>query len=237
MTPYKYSSLDSARSEVRVLALLPSSNLDEDIHCSLETVSLDENPHFEALSYVWATPTPTHDLFVDGVPFTIGPNLFAALHAVRLREKPRALWVDAICIDQRSVEDQSYHVHLMERILSQATPIQPNQAKGLAASVSDSIQIMNANVRRVEIRGDSLDDLVIGNPSQTEKLAASISDSIQIMNANIRREQMRGDSLDNLGTGNPGQAERLAASVSDSVQTMNANVLRVQLRGDRLDRL
>lgn len=120
MSSYEYSPLDSARSEIRVLALRPSSKPDDAFHCSLRTVSLDDKPHFEALSYVWGTPTPTQNLFVDGVAFPVGPSLFAALHALRSRKRDRVVWADAICINQKSVEDKNYQVPLMGRIYSQA---------------------------------------------------------------------------------------------------------------------
>lgn len=47
-----YKPLDSSKREIRVLELLPSEEEADAIHCRLHTVSLDNDPHYIALSYV-----------------------------------------------------------------------------------------------------------------------------------------------------------------------------------------
>lgn len=120
MAPYKYSVLDHKRSEIRVLTLLPEGNSDEPLRCSLRNASLDDSPRFEALSYVWGPPTPSHDILLNGVSFSVGPNLFAALRALRHRKKPRVVWADAICINQQDNGEKAYQVPLMGRIYTEA---------------------------------------------------------------------------------------------------------------------
>lgn len=43
-------------------------------------------------------------------------NVEKALNALRLPDKPRTLWVDSICIDQRNVIEKNYQVRLMHNI-------------------------------------------------------------------------------------------------------------------------
>ncbi|KAF2872859.1 heterokaryon incompatibility protein-domain-containing protein [Massariosphaeria phaeospora] len=50
--PYKYTRLPS--NSIRLLELLPSP--EDDIYSTLKTVSLDDAPRFDALSYSWANP-------------------------------------------------------------------------------------------------------------------------------------------------------------------------------------
>ena len=51
-----YAPLNQGTREIRLLRLSPSSMLEEQPRCFLETVSLDDNPRFEALSYAWGNP-------------------------------------------------------------------------------------------------------------------------------------------------------------------------------------
>jgi len=48
-------------------------------------------------------------------------NLHAALNRLRLPDKPRTLWVDAICIDQADVVEKGHQVALMGEIYSKTT--------------------------------------------------------------------------------------------------------------------
>lgn len=115
-----YRPLDHRRSEVRLLHLLPSSHPTDPIRCSLSHASLDDSPHFEALSYVWGPPVPTLDIVVDAARFLVTINLHQALGALRRAKKPRVLWVDAVCINQDDDDEKAYQVPLMGRLYTEA---------------------------------------------------------------------------------------------------------------------
>lgn len=55
MAIYAYDKLDAQRREIRLCTLLPGS-FDEPITCELQTVSLDDRPEYESLSYAWGAP-------------------------------------------------------------------------------------------------------------------------------------------------------------------------------------
>lgn len=78
---------------------------------------------FEALSYVWGDPSPTAVILVNGVPFPIRANLFAALHRLRRPDKARVLWVDAGCINQTDDKEKSHQAGIMNRIYTFATAV------------------------------------------------------------------------------------------------------------------
>lgn len=120
MVLHAYRALDHLRSEIRLLTLSPSSHPTDPIKCSLSHVSLDDSPQFEALSYVWGPPVPTLDIVVEGARFTVTMNLHQALEALRHAEKPRVLWVDAVCINQDDDDEKAYQVPLMGRLYNEA---------------------------------------------------------------------------------------------------------------------
>lgn len=117
-----YSTLDPGKSEIRLVTLLPSNPRDA-IRCTLSIASLDSAPNFTALSYVWGDPSDTKPISVDGEPFAATVNLEACLQAIRKRWRRPVLWIDAICINQKSARDKNSQVPLMGRLYSTAATV------------------------------------------------------------------------------------------------------------------
>jgi hypothetical protein len=103
-----YSPLDSSKHQIRLLEITPSDVEDSPIVCRLHVVSLDEDPKYTALSYVWGEGPRKDEIIVNGAILQIMPNLASALQKVRsillpgqhpryLRQ-PGRFWADAICI-------------------------------------------------------------------------------------------------------------------------------------------
>jgi len=86
----KYDQLDSARSEIRLLFILPGLH-DDEIHASLHTLSLNDHLQFEALSYTWGPKDKLRSIVVNDAKFEIRPNLQAALRHLCLPDRERAL--------------------------------------------------------------------------------------------------------------------------------------------------
>jgi hypothetical protein len=59
--PVLYSALDQNLQEIRLLTVEDVAGSSE-IACRLNTISLDHNPQFTALSYVWGDPALTQDM-------------------------------------------------------------------------------------------------------------------------------------------------------------------------------
>jgi Heterokaryon incompatibility protein (HET) len=100
---YEYEPLDASKSEIRVLALVSSSNDTDPVKCSLVTASLDLNKiplmrdrslagmalsSFIALSYTWGEPKFDSSIILDGRMLPVTKNLEAALRQFR---KPKSL--------------------------------------------------------------------------------------------------------------------------------------------------
>jgi hypothetical protein len=102
---YSYARpLNKGKSEIRLLRIKSCISFVDDLHCTIEDVSLDENPVYSALSYVWAEKV--HDtavvqspavLYIDGssMAMDITMNLNAALRYLRpsgLNSKDLVIW-------------------------------------------------------------------------------------------------------------------------------------------------
>jgi hypothetical protein len=120
-----YSPLVTERS-IRLLRILPG--LDEEvIRCELQAATLsppsvEQQPPFEALSYVWGPPDPPQNIICNGVVKTVTPNLASALRRIRASEEfvRRAFWIDALCINQDDLDERNQQVLLMRELYARA---------------------------------------------------------------------------------------------------------------------
>jgi hypothetical protein len=122
MAGLQYSSLDPNRREIRVLNILPD-RWSAGIRCDLEIVSLDEEPAYTALSYVWGNPNDTVPIVVQGSSFQATKNLVAAMRRLRSSNDPLTVWIDAICIDQKNLDEKSQQITMMSSIYESATAV------------------------------------------------------------------------------------------------------------------
>lgn len=114
---HRYTTL--APRTVRILRIFDGTGQDPLI-CGLETFHLNHLPPYEALSYCWGDQKEKHDIILDGSKFEAATNLHSALLRLRLRDKPRLLWVDAVCINQDDIPERNSQVSLMRNIYQQA---------------------------------------------------------------------------------------------------------------------
>lgn len=117
---YLYCSLPSPTS-IRLIELLPGKDV-EPISCSLRPVNLKDTQPFEALSYVWGDSRDKRSvLCLDHSSITqtnkstlhVTVNCWHALRRLRLEDKTRELWIDAICINQEDDDEKSQQLPLM----------------------------------------------------------------------------------------------------------------------------
>ncbi|KAJ4987004.1 hypothetical protein SVAN01_07545 [Stagonosporopsis vannaccii] len=83
-----------------------------------------QTPYYEALSYTWGTSFVEDHLYITPNHFLdIGSNLNAALRRLRHNDRPRTLWVDALCINQNNAIERSQQVALMKEVYSGADKV------------------------------------------------------------------------------------------------------------------
>ncbi|KAB2111674.1 hypothetical protein AG0111_0g1732 [Alternaria gaisen] len=117
-----YSPLNACRKEIRLLHVHPGA-WNDDVECHLETVSLNDNPKFYAISYVWGDPNITLPITIDGKPLAITRNLCNGLQRLRKTDETLVIYADAACINQSDVNERSQQVQLMGEIYSSAQEV------------------------------------------------------------------------------------------------------------------
>lgn len=123
-----YSKLDITRREIRLLQIEAAAP-EEPIHSTLQVVSLDDNPEYLALSYVWGDPQATRSIVVNGHVTCVTINLAEALRQIRafrverqsrFENLPVYIWADALSINQQDLLERTSQVQLMGQIYSNA---------------------------------------------------------------------------------------------------------------------
>ncbi|KAH8803481.1 heterokaryon incompatibility protein-domain-containing protein [Xylogone sp. PMI_703] len=159
---YTYTKLPSARS-IRLLCLHPGNDA-APLVCDMKIVSLDENPFYEALSYVWGVHEFSEILQIRESRRQyrqyLTPSLAGALRRLRLEDEDRILWTDAICINQADDEEKGEQIQMMDDVYHKASSVQV--WLGDAAEDSDSARDFIDQITELS----SLDRLV-KDPSTT----------------------------------------------------------------------
>ena len=108
-------------------------------------------------------------IYTAGFPgsFKVRPNLHAALQQLRLRDRPKRLWIDAICINQEDNDEKNAQVSLMADVYSKATSV----CVWLGEASSDSTLALNFISRIVNL--DDFDRLVADRRTPQEWAALS----------------------------------------------------------------
>jgi hypothetical protein len=111
---FKHKPLNLAEDEIRLVLLRPRRHASSDIDCHIVHAKLSaENLKYEALSYEWGNPTPTIRLSINGASSYVQWNLWHALERLRLWDRTRVLWIDALCIDQNNISERNHQVTKM----------------------------------------------------------------------------------------------------------------------------
>lgn len=108
--------------------------------------------YYEALSYVWGSPEDPSSVFVGGgrrvIPIT--RNLDVAMRHLRYPDRPRVVWIDALCIDQANLGEKSRQVGYMGYVYWSAPRVvvwlgpeadDSHHAMDLLNSVGEKIQV------------------------------------------------------------------------------------------------
>ncbi|KAF6819833.1 hypothetical protein CPLU01_12941 [Colletotrichum plurivorum] len=105
--------LDRFRWALRYATLEPGTG-SQPISCRLTQSSLGASKGtYEALSYAWGDTTSQVNIQLDGQSFLVTRNLATALSCLRHPKKERALWIDAICINQSDAAEAALQVRRM----------------------------------------------------------------------------------------------------------------------------
>ncbi|KAH8767593.1 heterokaryon incompatibility protein-domain-containing protein [Hyaloscypha finlandica] len=169
VSSYRYKPLDTQKNEIRLLTIEPLTPVSL-IKCQIQTVSLDNAPPYQALSYAWGHGRGYRNIYLQGYLYSVTENLAAALRQLsRPGSGVRPIWIDAICINQQDPRERNHQVNKMRAIYEQAEcviiwlgPADEHSSRALALSRSlvlheevqqDSSQLINDPKRRHQFRG------------------------------------------------------------------------------------
>ncbi|RMZ76198.1 hypothetical protein DV737_g4919, partial [Chaetothyriales sp. CBS 132003] len=123
---FRYTPLDpNVKQAIRVLRVRPDLVVVDDgdgdgnqhlIACDLEHTSITQTS-YSTVSYAWGDPDdPTRRILVDGCTFNVRKNLYELLRHVHRYHAGRAIWIDAIAINQTDLDEKSRQVQMMSKI-------------------------------------------------------------------------------------------------------------------------
>jgi hypothetical protein len=122
---YQYKKLPDVRT-IRVLSIKRHVYKDgteskSKFYYSLETVSLDDGQHYEAVSYVWGDNHLSKCLVLeDGSFVMITASLVEALPRLAESSITGYLWIDQLCIDQTTLAERNHQIKIMGEIYSRS---------------------------------------------------------------------------------------------------------------------
>ncbi|KAH8762980.1 heterokaryon incompatibility protein-domain-containing protein [Hyaloscypha finlandica] len=121
ITPYEYQPIDDPKGKIRILILSPPASSDDpELRCNLTTAEISDSPSYEAVSYCWGTEALTERVHLPSGILAITKNLATGLRRLRFRDRPRHLWVDAVCINQQDDQEKGHQVAFMAQIFRNA---------------------------------------------------------------------------------------------------------------------
>ncbi|RDW74867.1 hypothetical protein BP6252_06009 [Coleophoma cylindrospora] len=124
MQPYSYQSLAQDES-IRLLFLQCSDDWDSPIQCKIETYPLYDAPLYEAISYTWGASTSRVPIYINSSQgqeqCEVTLNGHNALRRLRPKSGDRAVWIDAVCINQEDQAERSQQVRMMGSIFAMAS--------------------------------------------------------------------------------------------------------------------
>ncbi len=119
---YRYTPLDPKNKRaIRVIRIWPDL-VDGKIACEVDQVTTDSR--YSALSYTWGSAKDAHEtVLINGHRCMVRRNLWAFLDHAREYHARKALWIDAICINQDDIEEKNRQVQMMSRIYTRTEEV------------------------------------------------------------------------------------------------------------------
>lgn len=168
---YIYEKLDRQRKQIRLLTLQPGSG-NAILSCTIAIAFLDTPtlPHYETISYVCGDQTIKATITLHGSQFNVPATAEAALRRLRRTDRPRVLWIDAICIDQENIAERGHQVSIMYEVYSKTSHncvyLGPDNG-----NMTKVVQSMDAILREISVasRGYADADAVLLEPQRRDE--------------------------------------------------------------------
>lgn len=118
---FKYTPI--RRGQTRIIRLQPGST-DQPITITIILMNQNDVGPYDALSYTWGPPTQSKRIIVMNEKLTtVVDSLYNALMYLRLPDKQRWLWIDALCINQDDNTEKALQIPMMTSIYRNAQKV------------------------------------------------------------------------------------------------------------------
>ena len=128
MPRYIYSKLDETANQIRLVTIFPGVD-GSDVVVDLHTIRFHPHepaPYFQALSYTWGSSEDAAEIQI-GYPRSgslhVTRNLEIALRHLRYADRPRIMWIDAICVNQQDLHERGQQVKRMADVYSKTKQV------------------------------------------------------------------------------------------------------------------
>ncbi|KAK3680435.1 heterokaryon incompatibility protein-domain-containing protein [Podospora appendiculata] len=153
---------------LRVLQIHPGAS-PAPLKCELiPTKIADGIPNdYDATSYTWGSPANPKTINCNGFDLKIQQNAFDMLTDLRHPDRPRTVWIDAICINQCDVVERGQQVSMMHKVYACARRVvvwlgKPDDESRVAMQFA-------AGLDAKEYTGEMVDFLDYGDSKYREK--------------------------------------------------------------------
>ena len=161
-SPYKPLATD--KQEIRLLQLLPGAEEDalagELIHLDLKLSQPDLA--FEAVSYCWGDKSQRVVFHINEGQIEVPLSASQALRRLRYQDRPRLLWLDAICINQSDVAEKNRQVALMHLVYGRASRclIWLGEDDGTVGPAMGTLRLLEVEIEHATAGGVKLFDVL-----------------------------------------------------------------------------
>lgn len=122
---FKHKPLPDATNHMRLLEVFDrnySNNIR--VRCGITTWPVNKSmPEYHAISYAWGDSKSSKTILINDKPFQVRTSCELVLKQVHRYEKSRYYWIDAICIDQKNLDEKSKQVAMMGNIYKKAAHV------------------------------------------------------------------------------------------------------------------
>lgn len=118
---FTHEPLPDAVNHMRLLEVFDRNYSDTiRVRCRITTWPVDSMPSYYAVSYTWGDSKSNKTILINDKPFQVGTSCELVLKQAYGYEKSRYYWIDAICIDQKNIDEKSKQVAMMGNIYKKA---------------------------------------------------------------------------------------------------------------------
>jgi hypothetical protein len=116
--PALWQPLNPALRQIRLFVLAPCQDENTVPRGRLITVSLDQQLHYDAISYAWGSACHAEPIFINDVELLVTATVLRILRRLRHRREEKCFYIDSLCIDQNDLKERADQVLKMQYVNS-----------------------------------------------------------------------------------------------------------------------